>query len=157
MWEFGTSRAAAWDCPPTVMITPARAAKHPRIDDLLETMRRWEDVRVKNWLTPWHKELLKSSTQEHHLFVNDKGDYELHPIVVMESPANAKDIRAFRFERNGKNVIAFWHTTGTGKVEMSLSSGGKKKTYVAAGIQYIETGLSASCLEKNFAAASALK
>jgi hypothetical protein len=157
MWEFGTSRAAAWDCPPTVMITPARAAKHPRIDDLLETMRRWEDVRAKNWLTPWHKELLKSSTQEHHLFVNDKGDYELHPIVVMESPANAKDIRAFRFERNGKNVIAFWHTTGTGKVEMSLSSGGKKKTYVAAGIQYIETDLSASCLEKNFAAASALK
>jgi hypothetical protein len=157
MWEFGTSRAAAWDCPPTVMINLWSAQRHPRIADLLETMRRWEDVRVKKWLTPEHKQMLKSSTQEHHLYVNEKGEYELIPIFMMESPKNAKEIRAFRFNRNGKNVIALWHTTGKGKVEMSLSSKGEKKTYDVAGIQYIETDLSACDLEKNFASASLLK
>jgi hypothetical protein len=157
MWEFGTSRAAAWNCPPTVMINSTTANKHPRLNDLLETMRRWEDVRIKNWLTPEHKQMLKSSTQEHHLYINEKGEYELHAITLMDSPEKAKEIRAFYFKRNGKNVVALWHTTGTGKVEMVLSSDGKKKAYEVAGIQYIETDLSECALKKNFASAQFIK
>ena len=42
MWEFGTSRAAAWDCPVTVNVYNLQDwKKHPRIDDLMEVMRRW--------------------------------------------------------------------------------------------------------------------
>jgi hypothetical protein len=157
MWEFGTSRAAAWDCPPTVMIHPWSAEKHPRLNDLLEVMRRWEDVRAKKWLTAEHKEMLKSSTQEHHLYINEKGEYELIPIVMMESPENAKEVRAFRFKRNGKNVIALWHTTGKGKVELATCSKGVKKIYEVADLQYIETDLSDTALEQNFASLSFVK
>jgi hypothetical protein len=120
-------------------------------------MRRWEDVRIKNWLTPEHKQMLKSSTQEHHLYINEKGEYELHAITLMDSPENAKEIRAFYFKRNGKNVVALWHTTGTGKVEMVLSRDGKEKVYEVAGIQYIETDLSECALKKNFASAQFIK
>ena len=77
MWEFGTSRAAAWDCPTTVQFDLDRAARHPRIKDLMEVMRRWEDVRAKRWLTPEQKERLKDPVREHHLYLNEAGEYEL--------------------------------------------------------------------------------
>ena len=31
-------------------------ANHPRVDDLLEVMRRWEDVRLSGWLTDGQKQ-----------------------------------------------------------------------------------------------------
>jgi hypothetical protein len=39
MFEYGTSRAAAWDCPVTVMEKTEAFKTHPRTDDILEVMR----------------------------------------------------------------------------------------------------------------------
>jgi hypothetical protein len=52
MWEYGTSKAAAWDSPVSVQMRLCDLDSHARIDDILEVMRRWEDVRAKNWLSP---------------------------------------------------------------------------------------------------------
>ena len=115
MWEWGTSRAAAWDCPATIHLNPAHFLKHPRADDLLEVMRRWEDVRARNWLTTEQKESLKSATQEHHLLVNGRGEYELVPIREIRGVANGC-VSAFLFSRNGRRVVTMWHNTGKGRL-----------------------------------------
>ncbi len=41
MYEYGTSRAAAWDCPITMMENIELFKSHPRTDDIFEVLRRW--------------------------------------------------------------------------------------------------------------------
>ena len=156
MWEFGTSRAAAWDCPATVQVHLANYRKHPRLKDLMEVMRRWEDVRAKKWLTPEQKEMLKSSTQEHHLYLNGDGGYELHAIEMLPSPPRAKDVRAFLFSRGGKRMLAYWHMSGAGKMAIALGAGGKRETVAVDGVRYIESDLPAEAVKAAYAAAEQL-
>lgn len=153
MWEFGTSRAAAWDCPATIQMYPQTAKRHPRLADLMEVMRRWEDVRAKNWLSDAQKEALKSSTQEHHLYVNENGEYELHEIEMLPAPAAAPGLRGFAFERKGRRVVAFWHTSGEGTAEAPLGDGGSAATLHAAGMRYLVTDLPFAGVRDAFAAA----
>ena len=141
MWEFGTSRAAAWDCPATIQMYPSVARMHPRIDDIMEVMRRWEDVRAKNWLTPAQKEALKSPVQEHHLYLNEKGEYELHEIEMLPTPERAPGIRGFLFERGGQRIVACWHTSGSAKVSAALGKGGAAVELDVSGLRYISTDL----------------
>ena len=150
MWEFGTSRAAAWDCPTAVMFNLSRAADHPRIKDLMEVMRRWEDVRAKNWLTREQKEALKSPTKEHHLYVNEKGGYELveWAQIPIGGDRMAPGLRAFVFERGGKRVVAYWHTSGRAKYVLADDAG---TVIDAEGVKYFETSLSADLIRAAFA------
>ena len=147
MWEFGTSRAAAWDSPTTIQFDPAKARRHPRLADLMEVMRRWEDVRAKGWLTPAQKELLKSSTRQHHLYVNDRGEYELHEIEMLV-PENASGLRAFLFERNGRRIVAYWHTSGSGRFVLDDGEG---TVLEAGGLRYRETESSREAVRRAFA------
>ena len=149
MWEFGTSRAAAWDCPISVQMYPPVISRHPRKDDLLDVIRRWEDVRARNWLTPAQKEALKSPTRQHHLYRDGKGGYELHEIEMLV-PETAKGLRAFMFERSGRRVVAYWHTSGEGDFTLALGPGGAPVTLHAAGIAYYETDLPAEAVRSAF-------
>ena len=153
MWEFGTSRAAAWDCPATIQFNPSVAARHPRIDDLMEVMRRWEDVRAKNWLTKEQKELLKSPTKEHHLYLNEKGEYELveWEQIPIGGETLAPGLRAFLFERGGKRVVAYWHTFGRAKYALADDAG---TVIEAKGLKYFETSLPADAVRAAFANAT---
>ena len=153
MWEFGTSRAAAWDCPATLQMNLTKYRKHPRLADLMEVMRRWEDVRAKNWLTAEQKEQLKSSTQEHHLYRNERGTYELHEIEMLPSPEKAKAVRGFVFTRGGKRMLAYWHMSGAGRLEIACGAGGARLTVPADGIRYLETDLPVDAVKRAYAAA----
>ena len=148
MWEYGTSKAAAWDCPATIKIYGiGRTRKHPRCDDLFETIRRWEDVRARHWLTQEQKEMLKDPDREFHLFVNEAGEYELVEWRQL-SVAGGKSTpaRAFVFERRGKRMVAYWHTSGTGVLE--LGDG----TRLALGpMRYWSTSLPVAEVERAFA------
>ena len=152
MWEFGTSRAAAWDCPSTIQFNLGAASRHPRIDDLMEVMRRWEDVRAKNWLTKEQKELLKSPTKEHHLYLNEKGEYELveWEQIPIGGETLAPGLRAFMFERGGKRVVAYWHTFGRAKYALADDA---RTVIEAEGLKYFETSLSADAVRAAFAKA----
>lgn len=116
-YEYGSSRAAAWDCPVTMMAHVDAFKENPRANDVFEVTKRWEDVRAKKWLTKEHKEMLKSATQEHILIVNECGEYELLPYDQIKMCANGDErVSAFVFERNGKTNVVVWHTTGAGKL-----------------------------------------
>ena len=153
MWEFGTSRAAAWNCPATVMLTPKASAKHPRIDDLLETMRRWEDVRAQRLLDqkPEWRTALKSATLEHHLYLDENGGYELHEIAMLPTPAKAPHARGFVFERGGKRMIACWHTSGSATFDIALD---KAESFQLSGLRYLETSLGPDAVRAAWAAAA---
>ena len=117
MYEYGSSRAAAWDCPVTMMTDMQAYKENPRAEDVFEVVKRWEDVRAEKWLTKEHKEMLKSATQEHILLINEKGEYELVPYDQIKNAANGdEDVSAFVFERNGKTNVVVWHTKGSGKL-----------------------------------------
>ena len=150
MWEFGTSRAAAWDCPMAIQMNLEAAKKHPRIDDLMEVVRRWEDVRAKNWLTDAQKDALKSPTQEHHLYKNEDGGYELVEWrqIPVGGHKDAPGLRAFMFERGGKRVVAYWHTFGSGRFVLNDAA---STVVEAAGLKYFETDMSADAAFRAFA------
>ncbi len=120
MYEFGTSRAAAWDCPVTMMEKMADFKAHPRTDDILEVLRRWEKVRQTNWLTDAHKQELQNLDQEHTLLINQAGQFELVPYDQIKGAAGGSDILAFGFRRQGESYLVFWHASGSGMLELDL-------------------------------------
>ena len=173
MWEFGTSRAAAWDCPMTIQMYLHALARHPRVDDIFEVVRRWEGVRAKKWLSQDQKDALKSATQEHHLLVNEQGEYELVPVRMLETAD--KRIRGFVFSRNGETWSAYWNAfAGEGEIELPLPAdavrvvrepGAAEEAVRRAGDgvavpashrRYLRTSLSESRVEEAFRSASIL-
>ncbi len=116
-YEFGTSVAAGWDCPATVQTNLTLFDAHPRMDDILEVMRRWEDVRARKWLTAEQKEQLRNTAQEHTLLINETGEYELCPVTRLVAPPH---ISAYLLERNGRKTVVYWHCTGSCRLAVEL-------------------------------------
>jgi len=121
MIEYGTSRAAAWDCPVTVSASLDQYRLHPRSADNLEVMRRWEDVRAKKWLTEEQKLMLRDLKQEHILLINEAKEYELVPYEQISGDTlGNRDVRAFVFERGGERLVVYWHYKEDGKLKLPL-------------------------------------
>jgi hypothetical protein len=59
-------------------------------------------------------------------------------------------LRGLVFERGGKRMVSYWHTSGEGNVKIALGAGGKNIKLRIAERQYIETDLSASEVESAF-------
>ncbi len=117
--EFGTSKAAAFDCPGSVVVIFEFIRNHPRINDILEVLRRWEDVRENGFLTDERKEMLKDTDTEFTLLINESGEYELVPYFeVKEMPEN---VWAFTFERRGKAYAVIWNNVTDSNLSVKLS------------------------------------
>ena len=116
-WEYGTSLAAAWDCPATFQADLDSMKRHPRTDDLLEILRRWEDVRVNALLSEAQKKQIRENPmQEHILLINEEQQYELVPYAQIATAEEA--LRAFAFERNGRSYVVYWHAYGEGTIQL---------------------------------------
>lgn len=123
MYEYITSRAAAWDCPIALLGKLDQLKAHPRTPDNLEVIRRWEDARVQNFLTEKQKTGLKNLDQEHILLIDENGDFELQPYNQIEDPANGSpDLRAFVFSRKGKTWVVYWNPRGDGDIKLSIDA-----------------------------------
>ncbi|RPJ59948.1 MAG: hypothetical protein EHM23_12255 [Acidobacteria bacterium] len=123
MFEFVTSRAAAWDCPISVQFSLEKLERHPRTADNLEVLRRWEEVRARRWLTEEQKRQLRNLEQEHLLLVNEQNELELVPYQEIPNPPGGKQVRAFSFDRAGKRYIVYWHVSGDGFLELPARQG----------------------------------
>jgi hypothetical protein len=121
VYEYGTSRAFAWDCPVAIQSSLERFKNHPRIKDIMEVMRRWEFAR-KNNLFADKKDILKTTANEHTIFINEKGEYELIPYAqVKDAFGKSSDMTAFVFERENRAYAIIWHNKDKAEVEISLS------------------------------------
>ena len=116
IYEFGTSRAASWDCPITILLDIPEIEENPRTKDNLEVVRRWEEYRPS--LTEEQKLMLRSRDQEHTLLKLEKG-YALVPYDRAVAPAG---ITAYTFEYEGKAYATLWHKTGEGKLSLALDA-----------------------------------
>jgi len=172
--EYGSSRGAAWDCPGAIAIGDNTRHNHPRIDDICEVIRRWEDVRENGFLTPERKEMLKDTSTEHTLLINEKGEYELVPYYqVKEITENNENVYAFTFERCGKSCAVIWDNAVDSKLEIALEGSFTYKDELAgndiaversgdavilplAGKRYLATDMSVEELRKALASAQQL-
>ena len=123
MLEYVTSRAAAWDCPISIMANLQKFAQHNRTPDNLEVLRRWEEVRAKNWLTDAQKQMLQNLEQEHILLLNEKKEFELLPYnQIIEVANGSREVRAFTFKRNNDLYVVYWHISGNKDLELPFPS-----------------------------------
>ena len=110
--------AAAWDCPVTVQFLPQYAMKQPHPEDMVEVLRRWEDVRANQLLTENQKKMLQDSgEQEFILLLDENKTYELQPYAQLETE---EPLRAFLFERMGKRWVVYWHAEGEGRLAVDI-------------------------------------
>ncbi len=122
MFEYVCSRGAAWDCPVSLNGKLKMMDGHPRINDNLEVIRRWEDARIQGFLTNEQKEGLKNPAQEHILLINESGGFELRPYRQLTGFAGGdRDLRAFVFERNNKTWVSYWHCRGEAELVLPVS------------------------------------
>jgi len=117
MWEYGQARAQGWDSPVTVQMRLDKLNAHPRKDDLLSVMRRWEDVRVRKLLTQEQKEMLRDPGREFHLVEDANGDYDLVEWSQLDVAGGKwTSVRAFVYERDGRRVVVYWHVADRAKL-----------------------------------------
>ena len=74
-------------------------------------------------LTEEQKLMLQDLKQEHILLINECGEYELVPYdCIADAAGGDKNLSAFTFERAGKSYVVFWHTTGSGELQLPLGA-----------------------------------
>ena len=126
MWEYGASVATAWRCAGSILMPLNELRKHRRADDILETMRRWAEVRrfggVKD---SWREELKRDYMQEHHLIRLADGSYDL--VRYWQATAGVGEgakvpVRSFVFEREGYTWIVYWHVDGEGMLSLPVKA-----------------------------------
>ncbi len=121
MIEYATSRAAAWDCPISLVGDLKQLEAHPRTPDNLEVAKRWEDARARDWLTSRQKAELRNLDQEHTLLIDEEGAFELVPYTqIQDAGGKGSPVRAFVFERKAKVYVVFWHSSGRASLEIPL-------------------------------------
>ena len=120
VYEFGTSKAAAWDCPTTVVSKLHVFAKNPRTDDILEVMRRWEDLRSSGAITDEVKSMLRDTESEHTVLLNKDGKYEIVKYEQVTVGDGNTSIRAFVFTRNGLACATLWDDKGESNITLPI-------------------------------------
>lgn len=115
VYEFGTSKAASYDCPFTMQANTRTFKLNPRTADIFEVMRRWEDVRAEKLLTNEQKLMLRQTDKEFTLLINAKGEYELTEYEECKIGIGENSLRAFVFERNGESYATLWDDSGESK------------------------------------------
>jgi hypothetical protein len=150
--EYVLSRGAAWDCPFSLRLTLAQVAAHPRAQDCFDTIKTWEDARIggkiteaqrtmfktldpkeyeyvkvwyavflPRWIDAWSKGTFND--QEHHLFVNEQGEYELVPIREVPAVAGGR-VKAFVFQRSLRPAdthVVLWTNQGEAGLLLPVS------------------------------------
>jgi hypothetical protein len=150
--EYVASRGAAWDCPLSLRLTLDEVAAHPRADDCFDTLKTWEEARLSGqidlsrrarlktldpreyqfvkiwhavflpqWVETWKKDTF--ADQEHHLFVNEQGRYELVPIREVPDMAGGR-VKAYVFHRAAQSAdtyVVLWAKQGELKVALPVA------------------------------------
>lgn len=121
-YEYGLSRAIAWNCPATMIAKLETLKINPRTDDVLEAMRRWNEALEKGIISEDVKLSMRDSSDEYTLIINEKGEYEICHCEEISEIAK-ENVKAFIFERHGERCVSVWNTKGEGEISLPLESG----------------------------------
>lgn len=116
-YEYGSAKAVAVDCPTTMQMDPIE--NFARENDILEVLRRWEDMRKLKLLTNEQKEMLKNPDKEFILLINEEGEYEICEYSQINLGEECP-IKAYSFTRKGKSYVVYWNKEANGKISLPL-------------------------------------
>lgn len=119
MYEYIYCKALAWDAPVSLVGNLEELRRHPRTEDNLRVMERWERAKLADVFTPEQKERLKDPDREFFLFEDSRGRFELYPCRQL-TPDDESGVRAFLFRRGTKSCILYWHTSGEDQLRLTL-------------------------------------
>ena len=119
MYEYIYCKALAWDAPVSLVGNLEELRRHPRTEDNLRVMERWERAKLADVFTPEQKERLKDPDREFFLFEDSQGRFELYPCRQL-TPDDESGVRAFLFRRGTKSCILYWHTSGEDQLRLTL-------------------------------------
>jgi hypothetical protein len=97
--------------------------KHPRTKDNLEVFRMWEEAKRAGFFTQEQREALKKPGAAFTLLRNEKKEYELLPCEEIPVAGGKKEVRAVLFRRHGETWVSYWHTSGSGALELPVPAG----------------------------------
>ena len=140
MWEYAVSKAVAWDCAASVLMSLKALKAHPRTEDILAVMRRWGDARRAGLVTQDWKLKMRDTKKEFHLIESGTGGCEIvewEQIPVAGSKTGP--VRAFLYEKDSRRHVVHWHATAPSGV---LDLGGSHGKLQVAGQKTWTTGLS---------------
>lgn len=82
-WMLG--KAAAFDGGYAISCTPATLRRHGEMDEMLNTIRMWDDLRRANGFGPQARELLSQSETTCRLEEDEVGDFWLTPLYISKT------------------------------------------------------------------------
>lgn len=121
MYEYVCGKALAWDAPISLVGKIDQIRKHPRTADNLEVMRWWEEAKLNDVFDAEQRERLRDPDSEFLLLKGSKGEFELYSCRQIVSDGE-RPVRAFLFERDGRNCIVYWHVSGSGEVRLDAGA-----------------------------------
>jgi len=133
-FEYVFSKSLAWDSPVTVQFSREALDGHPRLDDGLAVISRWEQAkRERRYSSAAERAALRDPEREFFLLDFGEGGPELVECRAVTRDAE-QPIRAFSFMRKGLSGIVYWNMfeREAGEVRVSapdvrrLSDGGRK-------------------------------
>lgn len=120
LFEYGTSKAAAWNAPVTIYVQMSPTDTAPpsfsaRDADNYEVLRRWEEVRQLRLLTEEQLLAVRDPDAEYTLLIDEQGRYELVRYYPLRTAAN---VVAYTFDRAGRTYVVYWHPDGEGSMAL---------------------------------------
>lgn len=105
VYEYGISRAIAWNCPVTLQSSGLSGMeKNPRYRDALEALRLWNAARDAGYITDEMKRHIREDGREYIMLCED-GRYAMYPTEAV-ALANAPGVYAYAFAREEGSAVS---------------------------------------------------
>ena len=106
VYEYGMSRAIAYDCPVTMQSRGMWGMeKNPRYRDVLCALRLWNGARDAGYFTEEMKRRIREDGREYIMLLDEKGNYEMCEAEALAIPG-ADKVYAYVFVRAGRTYAS---------------------------------------------------
>ena len=163
-YEYGMSRAIAYNCPATMIARAKTMLTCPLRDDVLKALCNWQEAKRDGFFTEEIKKSIREDGKEYTIFKNESDKWEM--CVTEEIKTGVENLFAFGFARGGDTYASICFVGDESKVELALpadsfeyltdvcgeavavEANGTNTVIPASHRRYIKTKLSASELAK---------
>lgn len=126
MIEYVCSKAAAFNCPVSLLASLSQLQEHPRTADNLEVLRRWETARLSGFFTNAQRQAMRKPGYEVTLLHDRKGAMHLQAVKPVSTKDSTLPLKIFLFEQDGKTLVQYWHLKGSEQFFLRLPAGSVK-------------------------------
>lgn len=134
MYEYICSKAAAWNCPVSLVAHLDRMAKSPHNADNLRVIKDWEEFKRSGRMTGEQRTALRDPDREFFLLNGEMLEYR------QLTPDSNRSSRAFVFERDGRSCAIVWSIASRKAPRIKLGTH-LRRSYAYGDRRVLETDL----------------